>query len=103
MTMEGIASGPFGRCVPWLGGPFPHVADHVVESVAVGREGPTGDVRSWPLLHRSQGNWLSQVFAMRRPPGVNSSPQVSSGQSRARAPSICSCPRTQMNDRTPSR
>ena len=66
-----------------VGGPFPDVADHVVEAVAVRREraSPARCARSRRGAVFSCGNPPCQVFAIWRPPGANSSPQANSAPS----------------------
>ena len=66
-----------------VGGPLPDVADHVVHAVAVRRKcrHRRGALEA-VLVIFCLGNSPCQVFAMCRPPGVNSSPQANSAPSR---------------------
>ena len=67
---------------PPIGGPFPDVADHVVDAVAVGRECHHRRGALEAVLARfSCGKLPCQVLARCSPPGLNSSPQANSAPS----------------------
>ena len=79
LTCVGVVAGP----VP-VGRPLPHVADHVVEAVAVRRKRvrPATCPRSRRRARFCHGNSPCHVLAMCRPRGANSSPHAYSTPSR---------------------